>query len=371
MRKIYSLLLMCGLLFSVAEAKAEVGTEVIKIKTDKAIGSTLSMEVLIYGGLDDEGEVKTITPINGDNISFEGATVSAAISHKIYLKVNAPEITIRGNVYLFTVVKQGITEVDLTEAAKLGSLRVNENPITGIDVSKNAELVELWASYCPELQSVNLENASKLMTLSVQGSKVSSLDFTDAKAIRTLYAGDNPNLKSLNLAALGDLDELWVNGNGIESLDLSGNPYLMNLDCSRNKLTTLDVTANTDINFLSCWGNNIKGEAMDNLIKTLPQEEFTPREFCVFNGLYADEHNELTDEQIAAVKKRGWIAKEAAGSMDFFVWEELHKGVSTSIGSVAVEAEERNVWFDLNGRRIEQPSVKGIYIHNGKKVIVK
>ena len=28
-------------------------------------------------------------------------------------------------------------------------------------------------------------------------------------------------------------------------------------------------------------------------------------------------------------------------------------------------------WFDLNGRRIEKPTKKGLYIKNGKKVVVK
>ena len=28
-----------------------------------------------------------------------------------------------------------------------------------------------------------------------------------------------------------------------------------------------------------------------------------------------------------------------------------------------------NLWFDLNGRRINEPTRPGIYIHNGKKVL--
>ena len=30
-----------------------------------------------------------------------------------------------------------------------------------------------------------------------------------------------------------------------------------------------------------------------------------------------------------------------------------------------------NVWYNVNGQRVAQPTQKGLYIHNGKKVIVK
>ena len=32
-------------------------------------------------------------------------------------------------------------------------------------------------------------------------------------------------------------------------------------------------------------------------------------------------------------------------------------------------SEGEGVWYDLQGRKVEKPNRKGIYIHNGKKVI--
>ena len=43
---------------------------------------------------------------------------------------------------------------------------------------------------------------------------------------------------------------------------------------------------------------------------------------------------------------------------------------STSIRELRMENEERDEWYDLQGRRIEQPTKAGLYIKNGKKVIV-
>ncbi len=373
MEKNYSLLLLLfSLLFSITEVKAEVGTDVVKFKTNKSVGSAISMDIQIYDSYDaNEEEVKTAMPNIGENVSFEGATMAYMADSKIVLTVDAPEITVHGNIYSLFMANNGITDVDLSGATKLSFLRLNNNQIKVIDLSKNPEMVELWATDCSELQSVNLANASKLMTLALQGTAVSSLDFTDAEAIRTLYAGNNSNLSSLNLSNLSNLDELWVNNNGIESLDLSNNTYLMNLECSRNRLTSLDVSACSDLNYISCWGNNIKGEEMDKLIKSLPVEEYgVARELCVFHGNYTEEHNELNEGQIATVKTKGWVAKKAKGTVDEFTWIELTKA-TTGIDALTVKVGGNNGWFDINGRRISTPATNGIYIHNGKKVLVK
>jgi hypothetical protein len=33
--------------------------------------------------------------------------------------------------------------------------------------------------------------------------------------------------------------------------------------------------------------------------------------------------------------------------------------------------QEELIWFDLQGRRIEHPTKAGVYIKNGKKVVIK
>lgn len=50
----------------------------------------------------------------------------------------------------------------------------------------------------------------------------------------------------------------------------------------------------------------------------------------------------------------------------------LGSGTSTGIGSIAAEEgrNDANVVYDLSGRRVVK-AAKGLYIVNGKKVIVK
>ena len=43
---------------------------------------------------------------------------------------------------------------------------------------------------------------------------------------------------------------------------------------------------------------------------------------------------------------------------------------STAIEGIDVEATEDEEWYDLQGRRIQKPTKAGIYIVNGKKVII-
>jgi len=45
---------------------------------------------------------------------------------------------------------------------------------------------------------------------------------------------------------------------------------------------------------------------------------------------------------------------------------------NTAISDVRVNEQDSNVWFDLQGRRYnERPQTAGIYVNNGKKVVIK
>lgn len=46
-------------------------------------------------------------------------------------------------------------------------------------------------------------------------------------------------------------------------------------------------------------------------------------------------------------------------------------GTTTNVNQVKVVVNEDNVCYNLNGQRVENPTGKGIYIKNGKKVVIK
>ena len=54
-------------------------------------------------------------------------------------------------------------------------------------------------------------------------------------------------------------------------------------------------------------------------------------------------------------------------SIQYYTW-----GERTAIQSVKDSAASSAPWFDLNGRRLDnQPTKKGLFIRNGKKVLIK
>ncbi len=52
---------------------------------------------------------------------------------------------------------------------------------------------------------------------------------------------------------------------------------------------------------------------------------------------------------------------------------KLVKDMGTGIETMSdVRGQMSDVWYDLNGRRLEmKPATKGVYINNGRKVVIK
>ena len=48
----------------------------------------------------------------------------------------------------------------------------------------------------------------------------------------------------------------------------------------------------------------------------------------------------------------------------------FNDGTTTAIDNAVESGEKQDVWFNLQGQRVAKPS-RGIYIHNGKKVICR
>ena len=80
----------------------------------------------------------------------------------------------------------------------------------------------------------------------------------------------------------------------------------------------------------------------------------------------AAEKNEITDAQVAKAKDKGWTVMAWNGSG----WSEY--AGTTGIGNVE-QAEPGAVrTYTLDGRPVGgQPAKPGIYIRNGKKIMVK
>ena len=57
--------------------------------------------------------------------------------------------------------------------------------------------------------------------------------------------------------------------------------------------------------------------------------------------------------------------------MDFFTWQAFDGDDATGINTATISHAADNVWYDLSGRRVAKPTQRGIYIHGGKKVVIR
>lgn len=97
---------------------------------------------------------------------------------------------------------------------------------------------------------------------------------------------------------------------GIESL--KGIEFFTSLEtllCSQNKLTSLDVSKNTKLTLISCYGNNIHGANLDAFINSLPINNAKDKRLIVDDRMVQITEypsDGLTTTQVAKAKERGW-----------------------------------------------------------------
>ena len=113
-------------------------------------------------------------------------------------------------------------------------------------------------------------------------------------------------LISQDVTIRGYVTKLHCSGNKLTSLDLSTTVPLVELDCSNNQLTALDVSHNAAVTSLTCYRNQIKGDAMAQLIKGLPQLPLRSTHLFGIVSNAADEGNVFLKADVERVRDKGW-----------------------------------------------------------------
>lgn len=250
--------------------------------------------------------------------------------------------------------------------------------LNNCDADKNQSLSDQEIAGVTELLIYNMDIAdltgigyfTALNRLICEDNKLTALDVSKNTALTKLDCSNN-QLTALDLSHNTALEMLWCNVNQLTSLDLSHNTALRFLCCDYNQLTALDLSHNTALTELYCTYNRISGEAMDALIESLPvitDGSGFDGTFCVF-GLDSQEQNVVTKSQVSAAIAKGWTVLTDS--------YETYEGSDGSTFISSLSGDSRNLgaydcWYDLQGRRLNvKPTSRGIYIRNGKKVILK
>ena len=95
-----------------------------------------------------------------------------------------------------------------------------------------------------------------LTNLNCNKNKLTSLDVSDCTALTYLDCSDN-QLTSLDVSKNTELGWLNCSENQLRSLDVSKNTALGSLYCSGNRLTSLDLSQNTNLKSLYCSENQL------------------------------------------------------------------------------------------------------------------
>ena len=215
-------------------------------------------------------------------------------------------------------------QLSITGKPNLTTLDVSNNTmITILNCSGNA-LTSLSYYGCTALKNLNCSsnNLSSLPALPIgltnlycNNNKLTSLpDLPDGLTVIDCSYNQLTSLPMLP----SDISSLNVRGNLFTTLGIWGRTKLKYLDCSScSKLTTLDCANNalTSLNIANCPAlsllqinnNQLKGEAMGNIIYSLStRSSSNPGTFRVLTANYDGEGNVITTSQVEQARNKYW-----------------------------------------------------------------
>ncbi|MBR5686892.1 MAG: ribosomal protein L7/L12 [Prevotella sp.] len=340
----------------------------------------------VYNEGEDEGQIE------GNVITKEQVAIAKGKGWNVYLlneefssvsyegvdptglpvtKTNFPDATFRAYVKA-NCQSDGDDILTDEEIAAVTKIDVHNKGITSLKgVERFTALKELYC-YTNKITALDVTKNTQLTRLACNSNKLKTLDLTKNTKLENLNCSSN-QLPSLNVTKNTKLWRLVCSSNKLTTLNVSKNTLLTEFKCNENQLTTLTVTNNKKLTTLECCNNQIGEEAMDKLVKSMPTVSGTPGVFVPFNNSKAD-GNVINTRQVNEAKAKNWNVK-ALKDGDYVDYEGV---IPSGIDEVTVEpaTEGRHYtddrYYTLDGRPLDAtPTQRGIYIHHGKKIVVK
>ena len=136
---------------------------------------------------------------------------------------------------------------------------------------------------------------------------------SEIASVTSVYV-DNQNIADLTgIEYFTAMKYMSCADNKLTTLDVSKNTELITLSCYGNQLTTLDLSKNTKLETVYCYGNQINGVKSINFVSDLPTTSGANLAF--YNNEPAT-GNWMTPEQVETAKDKGWNVK----MRDTFGW---------------------------------------------------
>ena len=154
-----------------------------------------------------------------------------------------------------------ISNIDLTNSVNLEELKLENNPIKTINLTKLLKLKTITLSIYDFKKNIDFTNNLNLENVELFGyfsvfKENNKIDFSKNINLKTLKLEDN-KIKTLDLKNNVNLKTLRVAGSELESLELENNVKLEILDLSKNNITELDISKNINLKELIVNKNKI------------------------------------------------------------------------------------------------------------------
>ncbi len=137
----------------------------------------------------------------------------------------------------------------------------------------------------------------------------------DGEAVTKFGSKVNYILGARTVTIYGKVTRLQCTRDQLTTLDVSGNTGLIELDCSHNRLTELDLSSNEKLELLWCHENQISGRQMAALVNSLPNRE--GKEAGKFRAIApgsSGEGNTLTVAQAMVATGKNWPVSSHEGA---------------------------------------------------------
>ena len=213
------------------------------------------------------------------------------------------------------------SETDITDMAfiqiveEAAGISLTRNDVGTVSLTKEnlaemASVAELNISEKGLTDLSALKYFTGLQTLDCSRNSLTELDVSALTNLTSLDCSFN-SLTELDVSALTNLTSMDCSFNSLTKLNVSGQTNLTSLDCSDNQLTALDVSALTSLTSLDCSDNQLKALDVSNLTGLEDLD-------CYRNKLTALDVSKLTgltdldcaDNQLTALDLNGLTALE-------------------------------------------------------------
>ena len=158
--------------------------------------------------------------------------------------------------YVFNLTDAKLADVDLTNMTQLAMVNIDNAGISDIKLPSGHNLIELKLNN-NNFETIDLsEHAADLSLLSINKNKLTSFDVTAFTNLRLLYLADN-KLENVTLNNR-ELYDLDLSGNKLASVDVTKLPELYQLFLSNNQLSSIDLSKSSKLNVLHIDKNKFR-----------------------------------------------------------------------------------------------------------------